>query len=145
MTENLKSTRYNDESKIPNVKEQSTWLRLKNDAYCYYQNNESYADTFGFLYNWYAVNSGKLCPDGWRIPTDKDWMYLEGFVDTNYGIGDSIWQKLGLRGYDAGQRLKSTTGWRPGVTGTDNFAFVAAAVSGGAVPKQAHQVLIIEI
>ncbi len=43
-------------------KDQWTWLRSYMAAYCYYQNNEKYADTLGFLYNWYAVNSGKLCP-----------------------------------------------------------------------------------
>ena len=62
MTENLKSTRFNDGTNIPCVKDQSIWLRLDSFAYCYYQNNENYADTLGFLYNWYAVNSGKLCP-----------------------------------------------------------------------------------
>jgi len=125
MTENLKTTRYNDGSVIPCIKDQDIWLRLDSAAYCYYQNNESYADTFGMMYNWFAVNSGKLCPDGWRVPTDDDWQDLEGYVDTKYGIGDTVWQKPGLRGYDAGIRLKSAAGWRPGITGTDNFGFRA--------------------
>jgi uncharacterized protein (TIGR02145 family) len=100
MTENLKTTRYNDSSSLPCIKDQS---------FCYYRNNERYADTFGIMYNWFAVNSGKLCPVGWRVPTDEDWKYLEGFVDTKYGVGDTVWMKLGLKGYDAGQRLKLTT------------------------------------
>ena len=129
MTENLRTTRNNDGSALPCIKDQYTWLRSDSSAYCYYLNNESYADTFGIMYNWFAVNSGKLCPDGWRVPSDEDWKYLEGFVDTKYGIGDTAWQKTGLRGYDAGQRLKSTTGWRPGINGTDNFGF--AALPGG--------------
>jgi uncharacterized protein (TIGR02145 family) len=129
MAENLRTSRYNDGSEIPLIKEQSAWLKLSNDAYCYYLNDINYADTLGFLYNWYSVNTGKLCPDGWRIPTDEDWKNLEGFVDTRYGIGDSIWNKPGLRGFDAGQRLKSTTGWRPGVIGTDNYGF--SALPGG--------------
>jgi uncharacterized protein (TIGR02145 family) len=129
MTENLKTTRYSDGSGIPCIKDQYLWLRLDSSAYCYYQNNESYADTFGIMYNWFAVNSGKLCPDGWRVPTDEDWKYLEGSVDTRYGIGDTVWQKLGLRGSDAGQRLKSATGWRSGINGTDNYGF--HAVPGG--------------
>jgi uncharacterized protein (TIGR02145 family) len=129
MVENLKSTRFNDGSIIPCIKDQSIWLRLDSSAYCFYQNNESYADTFGFLYNWYAVNSGKLCPNGWRVPTDDEWKEIEGSVDTKYGIGDSIWNKMGLRGFDAGQRLKSVKGWRKGVTGTDNLEF--SALPGG--------------
>ena len=47
MTENLKSTRLNDGSTIPCVKDQSIWLRSDTSAYCYYQNNVNYADTLG--------------------------------------------------------------------------------------------------
>jgi uncharacterized protein (TIGR02145 family) len=129
MTENLKSTRFNDSSLIPCIQDQSIWLRLDSLAYCFYQNNESYADTLGFLYNWYAVNSGMLCPIGWHVPTDNDWKQIEGFADTKYGIGDSVWNKMGLRGFDAGQRLKSVKGWRNGVTGTDKLGF--SALPGG--------------
>jgi len=129
MTENLKSTSYNDGNPIPVVKDQPKWLRLNTAAYCYYQNSESFADTFGLMYNWYAVNSGKLCPIGWRVPTDNEWKRLEGFADTKFGIGDTIWNKMGLRGFDAGQRLKSVMGWRKGVNGTDDLNF--AALPGG--------------
>jgi uncharacterized protein (TIGR02145 family) len=30
---------------------------------------------------------------------------------------------MGLRGYDVGLKLKSTSGWRPGATGTDDYGF----------------------
>lgn len=123
MTENLKSSRFNDGSVIPCIKDQYIWLRADSFAYCYYQNNERHADTLGFLYNWFAVNTGKLCPDGWRVPTDNEWKQIEGFADTRYGLGDSIWNEMGLRGFDAGQRLKAVSGWRKGMTGTDNYGF----------------------
>ena len=129
MTENLKSTRFNDGSNIPCIKDQSIWLILDSSAYCYYQNNVNYADTLGFLYNWYAVNSEKLCPTGWRVPADNDWVQIEGTADTKYNANDSIWNRLGLRGFDAGQRLKSVKGWRKGVTGTDDLNF--SALPGG--------------
>ena len=129
MAENLKTSTYNDGTLIPNVKDQSVWIRNYDGAYCWYNNNKSYADTFGLLYNWYSVNSGKICPEGWRIPTDDDWKYLEGYVDTKYGIGNPEWNKMGLRGYDAGKRLKAVSGWRPGITGTDDHGF--SALPGG--------------
>jgi uncharacterized protein (TIGR02145 family) len=129
MAENLKTTTYNDGTEIPNVTEKSAWLRLSIGAYCWYNNNKSYADIFGLLYNWHAVNMGNLCPDGWRVPNDEEWKYLEGYVDTEYGFGDPVWDKSGLRGHDAGQRLKTTSGWRSGVDGTDNFGF--SALPGG--------------
>lgn len=129
MAENLKSTRFNNGSGIPCIKDQSKWLRSNSPAYCFYQNNEDYIDTLGLLYNWYSVSSGKLCPEGWRVPTDNEWKQIEGSADTRFGIGDSAWDKMGLRGFDAGQRLKSVSGWRNGVTGTDVLGF--SALPGG--------------
>ena len=52
---------------------------------------------------------------------------LEGSVDSQYGIGDSMWDNTGLRGFDAGLNLKSTSGWHPGGNGTDLFGFSCLA------------------
>ena len=77
MAENLKSTKYNDGSVIPIVTSTSSWAHLKTHAYCWPNNDETtYKDTYGALYNWYAVNSGKLCPKGWHVPTDTEWTTL---------------------------------------------------------------------
>ena len=129
MTENLRTTKFNDGSDIQCIKDQWIWLRLDSSAYCYYQNIINYADTLGSLYNWYSVASRKLCPAGWRIPTDTEWKQLEGTADTKYGTNDSIWNRMGLRGFDAGQRLRSQKGWRKGITGTDGLGF--SALPGG--------------
>jgi len=32
---------------------------------------------YGALYNWYTVNTGKLCPKGWHVATEDDWQKLE--------------------------------------------------------------------
>jgi uncharacterized protein (TIGR02145 family) len=32
------------------------------------------------LYNWYAVNIGKLCPTGWHVPTDAEWTTLTTYL-----------------------------------------------------------------
>ncbi len=56
-------------------------------AYCNYNNTTS-SDTiatYGRLYNWYAVNTGKLAPKGWHVPTDAEWSTL-----TDYLEGESI-------------------------------------------------------
>jgi uncharacterized protein (TIGR02145 family) len=123
--ENLKTTRFNDGTEIPNVKDQEAWIHLNYGALCLYNNNLAYADTFGLLYNWYAVNTQKLCPVGWKVPSDEEWKLLEGFADSRYMSGNPSWNTLGLRGYDAGQRLKAISGWRIGITGTDKYGFTA--------------------
>jgi uncharacterized protein (TIGR02145 family) len=79
----------------------------------------------GVLYNWYAVNTDNLCPNGWRVPSDEEWKYLEGYSDTQFGVGDTVWNKIGMRGYDAAHQLKASSGWYSGRNGTDNFGFSA--------------------
>jgi uncharacterized protein (TIGR02145 family) len=81
--ENLKTTKYNDGSAIPNVTDNNTWIYLTTGAYCNYDNLESNVETYGRLYNWYAVNTGKLAPKGWHVPTDDDWTILENYLIAN--------------------------------------------------------------
>ncbi len=76
MNENLRTTRYNDGTNIPLVTDQVEWLGLTTPGYCWYGNavaNSYSAVTCGALYNWYAVDTEKLCPAGWRVPAEEDW------------------------------------------------------------------------
>ncbi|MDX9847122.1 MAG: FISUMP domain-containing protein [Tenuifilaceae bacterium] len=130
MAENLRTTKYNNSSSIPNVTGNSEWQILSTPAYCWYNNDQStYGNLYGALYNWYAVNTGNLCPSGWRIPTDYEWKNLEGTVDSQYDVGDPVWDNDGWRGYDASTRLKATNGWSNNGNGTDDYDF--SALPGG--------------
>ena len=82
-------------------------------------------DKYGALYNWYAVNSGKLCPTGWHVPSDEEWKNLEGVADSLHHTGDPVWNEQMGRGYNAGKRLKATSGWKAEGNGTDEFGFSA--------------------
>ncbi len=67
MAENLRTTRYNDNTRIPSVKEDSLWARLITPAFSWYKNDEeAFKTVCGALYNWFAVKTGKLCPAGWQ-------------------------------------------------------------------------------
>lgn len=81
MAENLKSTKYNDNNDIPNITDNDQWTNLSSGAYCWYQNNN--IESYGALYNWYAVNTGKLCPIGWHVPSDEEWITLENYLIEN--------------------------------------------------------------
>jgi len=76
MVENLKTTRYNDGTEIPLVTDSVVWNNLSTPAYCWMNNNSANKETYGALYNWYAVNTGKLCPEGWHVPTNEEWQTL---------------------------------------------------------------------
>jgi uncharacterized protein (TIGR02145 family) len=80
--ENLKTTKYSDGTAIPLVTDKTAWSNLTTPGYCYY-NNTTNADSinkFCALYNWYAVNTGKLAPLGWHVPTAAEWAILEEYM-----------------------------------------------------------------
>jgi uncharacterized protein (TIGR02145 family) len=88
MVENLKTTTLNDGTRIPLVTEDTAWYNLTKPAYCWYENDTANKAVYGALYNWYAVNTGKLAPTGWHVPTDAEWTVLTsllGGMDTAGG------------------------------------------------------------
>jgi len=99
------------------------------EKYCYYD-MELICNSYGGLYQWdeimqYTNQEGiqGICPPDWHIPTDEDLKVLEGAVDSQYGIGDQIWDIDGDNGLDAGTNLKTTSGWNDGGNGTDLFGY----------------------
>jgi uncharacterized protein (TIGR02145 family) len=99
------------------------------EKYCY-ANDEANCEERGGLYQWwefmqYTTTQGVqgICPEGWHVPTDDEFKILEGTVDSQYPVGDPIWNNTGWRGFDVGLKLKSTTGWNAGGNGTDDFGF----------------------
>ncbi len=125
MAENLKTTTYNDGTDIPNVTDDDAWSELETGAYTLYDHDLSNKDVYGALYNWYAVETGNLCPDGWRVPTDEEWQALESKADSKYGFGDEEWEIISRnnRGNDAGLNMKATFGWDEDGDGTDAIGF----------------------
>jgi len=80
MGENLRTTTFSDGTPILQVRDYEDWSKLSQAAYSWYNNDSLNAGDFGGLYNYYAVESGKLCPDGWHVPGDEDWIVLEAFL-----------------------------------------------------------------
>lgn len=59
------------------VSSSSDWSNLQQPAWSYYDNNPTNNNSFGKLYNGFAVNQYKnLCPTGWHIPNDFEWSIL---------------------------------------------------------------------
>jgi Fibrobacter succinogenes major domain (Fib_succ_major). len=108
MKENLKTTKYNDGKAIPLVKDDMVWKELTTPAFCWNNNDETAnKNKYGALYNWYTVNTNKLCPRGWHVPANAEWTIL-----TTYLGGESV----------AGGKLKETgtTHWESPNTGATN-------------------------
>jgi uncharacterized protein (TIGR02145 family) len=118
MAENLKTTKYNDGTSIPNITDDATWSGLISAAYCWYNNDAvTYKVTYGALYNWYTVdaasNNGKnVCPISWHVPTDAEWTILTEYL-TNNGYGYEG------NGSDICKSMSSTSYWLiSGIAGT---------------------------
>lgn len=129
MVENLKTTKYNDGTSIPLVTSNSAWEALSTPAYCWYNNDISYKSTYGALYNWYTINTDKLCPTGWHVPSDNEWQILEMYL----GMSNTQANATGWRGTNEGGKLKETgtTHWVSPNTGATNITYFTALPGGG--------------
>jgi len=118
MAENLKTAKLNDGTAIPLVTDNKEWSNLKMSGYCFYNNDE--ADNkakFGALYNWYSINTGKLCPSGWHVPSDAEWTTLINYLGGMVGGGGKL-------------KETGTDNWESPNTGADNESGFAAVPGG---------------
>ena len=119
--ENLKTTRYSNGVPIANLTDSGDWAADVTGAYAWYSNDApTYKDTYGALYNWYAVSSAHglvyfqkngVQDAGWRMPSKTDYDILVAYIG-GYTV--------------AGGKLKEegTTHWTTPNTGaTDDFGF----------------------
>lgn len=103
MVENLKTTRLNNGTPINLIVDDRQWWLSDSAAYCWVNNEETkFKETYGAIYNWHAVNSYKICPIGWHVPSDSEWTtfttYLGGPINLGYKIketGDTHWLNPG--------------------------------------------------
>jgi uncharacterized protein (TIGR02145 family) len=131
MAENLRTTKFNDGS------------NMSSGAYYWYNNDPvSFKDTYGALYNWFTVNTGKLCPTGWHVPNDEEWKQLEMALGMSRASADTSYVDfdvygMGFRGTDQGTQMKATSGWSPwegrggNGTNTSGFSALPAGDTGG--------------
>lgn len=108
---NLDVSRYRNGDIIPQVKDSLIWKLTRSAAWCWYMNDSlTYAASHGRLYNWYAVKDSRgLCPVGWHIPTETDWITLITYLGGNMV---------------AGGKMKTPTGWNlPNSDATNSSGF----------------------
>jgi len=90
MAENLKTTKFNDGTDIPFITSNTIWAGLTTPGYCYYDNSWGNGLIYGALYNWYTVNTGKLCPTGWHVPTNEEWTTLITYLGSDTLVGGKL-------------------------------------------------------
>jgi len=88
-----------------NLKYEST------NARCY-DDNPANCETFGKMYDWETAKA--VCPSGWHLPNDNDFLSLADFVERASGCWDC-----------AGIMLKSSSDLWESNKGKDEFGFTA--------------------
>jgi uncharacterized protein (TIGR02145 family) len=116
MSENLKTFKYRNGTAIP--VRNTDWGNFTTGALCSYDNNEANISVYGLLYNWYTTKGDSLCPMGWHVPTEGEWLTLRDYLG---GIGDVVGGKMKSTG---------TTYWNsPNLGATNESGF--SALPGG--------------
>jgi uncharacterized protein (TIGR02145 family) len=119
MKSDLKTTKNNDGTTIPEIQDNIEWSSTNNGAYCTYT-------IYGKLYNYYAIaNSQKLCPTDWHVPSDEEWKTLEMYLGMSQDQADTT----GIRGSNEGGKLKNSS-WLYPNTGANNSSGFSATGSG---------------
>jgi uncharacterized protein (TIGR02145 family) len=99
--QNLKTTKYNDGASIPCVSGNTAWSALTSPGYCWYNNDSATTGVvYGALYNWYAVNTQKLAPVGWHVPTKADWSTLINYLG-GWQIAGGKMKAIGMTYWDS--------------------------------------------
>lgn len=98
MAENLNTDRFRNGDIIPEAKSDREWIDAcfnEKPIWCYYNFNPKYGETYGRLYNGYAlIDSRGIAPEGFKVGSTKDWEKLHKYL-----------------GVDAGSKLKSKNGF----------------------------------
>ena len=122
--ENLRAEDYRNGDVIPAVLNDEEWSSTTSGALAVFGSEGSYCQhyspelnpcspmeslgAYGRLYNWYAVDdSREICPSGWHVPTDSEWVEVE----LVWGMSIDDANSIGWRGTDEGSEAKTTFGW----------------------------------
>ena len=114
--QNLRTTKYNDGKTITFAPTNHDAWRNSAGAYTNVEDKPENKNKQGLLYSWHAADKPNLCPEGWRVPTEAEWLDL---IDN---VGGSA---------TAGKELKSENGWKAfegsdkKTAGEDNYMFNA--------------------
>ena len=142
--ENLRAENYRNGDVIPAGLSDSEWASTTAGAVTLYGEGEDwdcqsfspeidacdygqFLEACGLLYNWYAVDDERvLCPNGWHIPSDEDWLLMEFEIGGIVAEGNDT----GWFGSNRGAQMKTITGWFENGNGS-NLSGFSGMPSGG--------------
>ena len=128
MAQNLKTSKYNNGDPIETTIPDTLDITDQTVGYQWaYDGDESNVDTYGRLYTWFAATDSRgVCPTGWHIPSDQEWIDVANLLG-----GDTL----------AGGKLKETgtIHWIEYNTGATNETGFTALPGGYRISKFASR------
>lgn len=124
---NLRVRRYANGDPIEYVSDSRDWSKANYGAISAYNNDTTLVDRHGYLYNWFAVVDERgVCPAGWEVPTDGDWMTLEVFLGMDSGVLDGAGSRGAEENVGGVMKDTSATSWaQPNEGGVNTSGFTA--------------------
>jgi uncharacterized protein (TIGR02145 family) len=131
MVENLNVSHFRNGDIIFEAKSNEEWqdANFKGiPAWCYYENNITNGETYGKLYNWYAlIDPRELAPKDWHLPSIHEWDQLIDFLGRMSALkmkSKTLWNdngnglnECGFNGLPSGSRSSSGSFHSIGVRG----------------------------
>lgn len=126
MAENLRTTRFNDSTHLDYLTEGGIWNDMyyaNQGYYSWYNDDVSLKDTYGALYNIYAVapqeNQKNICPTGWHVAQFVDFWDMIAVLEPDAKYVEEI--------FNAGSRMKEagTRHWETPNIATNDSGFTA--------------------
>lgn len=130
MKSNLHTSVLNDGLPMQLITDDNlAWWNSTVPAYCFHPQNEYQ----GTIYNWQTVNTGKICPQGWHVPSNADWTNLTNYLVTHGYNYDGTFQ-----GDKSAKALSAEFMWKssvnPGTPGNTDYPEKVNASGFSAIP-----------
>jgi uncharacterized protein (TIGR02145 family) len=91
MAENLRTTKTRSGTPIPY---DSEWRINATKGYCWHNNDSvTYKKVYGAIYNSSYIMSSNICPEGWHVPTQDEWITLLDFLGGKELAGGKLKEK----------------------------------------------------
>ena len=126
--ENLRTPHYSNGQAMASELDEAAWSDVETGAWHWADSDSTASEIYGLLYNGYAIQDPRgLCPWGWHVPTDEEWMAAEVFV----GLDLEEVAETGSRGGDQsmGSKFKAnSTLWSTAGTNQSGFTGLPAGI-----------------
>jgi uncharacterized protein (TIGR02145 family) len=122
MAENLKTSIYRNGDAIANVIGNSQWQSLTAGAWAFYNHDSQFECPYGKFYNWYAVTDPRrLCPAGWHVPANSEWVSLLNYLGGNSVAGGKM-KTIGTQDWSSPNQGASNESGFSGLPGGVRYA-----------------------